>query len=206
VKIGKCYGPRILSVNLPCLQAESVVATYSISRRVQLCTAVHINWKLQNIANVLSYKRWHGISWLSARIVFERVRNLSSSPDAVTRSCIFGKDTYAIFLLGAKQSARWVPSLTKDMQTNIRRQTQSIQHLVQMKKTWLECFFINLVTAVESDYFILNIFALFLARPLTSRKLCRRAGIVQECTVIWELTGICLRRDLGAKSPQSPEN
>jgi len=47
-----------------------------------------------------------------------RLRNLASTPDAVARRCVHGKDTLYCFLpWGKAVYPLWWPSLTKDMQT-----------------------------------------------------------------------------------------
>jgi len=77
-----------------------------------------------------------------AGLVIKRLRNLSSTPDAVARRCVLGKDTYCCFPSSGQAFYRlWWPSLKRDMQQNsfcvgVVWLTQSIQHLVQTKK-WL---------------------------------------------------------------------
>jgi len=55
---------------------------------------------------------------LRCQLVIERLRNLGSTPDAVVRCCIFGKNTSWYFPSWSQAVyPLWWPSLTKDMQT-----------------------------------------------------------------------------------------
>jgi len=46
------------------------------------------------------------LSWKSAELVIERLRNTGWTPDVVARCCALGKDANAVSHLGDKQSTR----------------------------------------------------------------------------------------------------